>query len=46
MATDDYSAQTSKFTGAINWIQLDPGADDADHLITPEGRLCVAMARQ
>ncbi len=32
--------------GAINWIQLDQGADDQDHLISPEERLCIAMARQ
>ncbi len=42
----DYTAETSKFNGAINWIQLDQGADDQDHLISPEERLRVAMARQ
>jgi arylsulfatase len=42
----DYTAETSKFNGVINWIQLDQGADDHDHLITPEERLTVAMARQ
>ena len=46
VVTDDYAAETSKFNGAINWVQLDQGADDADHLITPEERLRVAMARQ
>ena len=44
--SDDYTAETSKFNGVINWIQLDQGADDHDHLITPEERLTVAMARQ
>ena len=44
--SDDYTAETSKFNGEINWIQLDQGADDADHLITPEERLRVVMARQ
>ena len=44
--SDDYTAGTSKFNGVINWIQLDLGTDDADHLITPEERLRVAMARQ
>ena len=44
--SDDYTAETSKFNGVINWIQLDQGADDHDHLITPEERLAVAMARQ
>ena len=44
--SDDYTAETSKFNGVINWVQLDQGADDHDHLITPEERLTVAMARQ
>jgi arylsulfatase len=44
--SDDYTAETSKFNGVINWIQLDQGADDHDHLITPEERLNIAMARQ
>ncbi len=44
--SDDYTAETSKFNGTIDWIQLDLGTDDADHLITPEERLRVAMARQ
>ena len=44
--TPDYTAETSKFNGVINWIQLDQGADDQDHLISPEERLRVAMARQ
>lgn len=44
--SDDYTAETSKFNGAINWIQLDQGADDNDHLISPEERLRVAMIRQ
>jgi arylsulfatase len=32
----------------VNWVQIDLGedAEDADHLITPEERLKVAMARQ
>jgi arylsulfatase A-like enzyme len=46
--SDDYSAESSVFTGTINWVQIDLGddAEDADHLITPEERLRVAMARQ
>ena len=44
--SDDYTAETSKFNGVINWVQLDQGADDHDHLISPEERLTVAMARQ
>jgi len=43
---EDYAAETSRFNGRINWIQLDQGADDHDHFISPEERLRVAMARQ
>jgi arylsulfatase len=42
----DYTSKTSKFTGKINWVQLDAGEEDADHYIDPEERLRVAMARQ
>jgi arylsulfatase len=45
--SDDYSPGDSRFTGQIRWVQidLDKDADDADHLITPEERLRVAMSR-
>jgi len=46
--TPDYNAKTSKFNGKINWVQIDLGKDagDADHFISPEERLRIAMARQ
>jgi arylsulfatase len=46
--SDDYDAESSVFTGTVNWVQIDLGDDaaDADHLITPEERFRVAMARQ
>jgi arylsulfatase A-like enzyme len=46
--SDDYMGESSVFTGTVNWVQIDLGkdAEDADHLITPEERLTVAMARQ
>jgi len=44
--TPDYIAETSRFNGTINWVQLDQGADDNDHLVSPEERLNLAMARQ
>ena len=46
--SDDYSGESSVFTGTVNWVQIDLGedAEDADHLISPEERLHVAMARQ
>jgi arylsulfatase len=42
----DYTARDSRFTGTINWVQIDVGSDDHDHFIDPEERLRVAMARQ
>jgi arylsulfatase len=44
--TPDYSPEESHFNGKINWVQIDVGVDDQDHLISPEERLRVAMARQ
>ncbi|MGH3706365.1 MAG: sulfatase/phosphatase domain-containing protein, partial [Agromyces sp.] len=42
----DYTPQTSRFTGTINWVQIDLGDDDHDHLVDPDERLRIAMARQ
>jgi len=42
----DYDRHSSVFTGKINWVQIDLGKDDADHFISPEERLRIAMARQ
>jgi hypothetical protein len=46
VVTPDYSQETSRFQGRINWVQIDLGDDDNDHFIDPEERLRVAMARQ
>ena len=42
----DYTAHGSRFSGRINWVQLDVGTDDHDHFIDPDERLRIAMARQ
>jgi arylsulfatase len=42
----DYARATSVFSGKIHWVQIDLGKDDHDHLISPEERLKLAMARQ
>jgi arylsulfatase A-like enzyme len=42
----DYTPQGSRFTGRINWVQIDVGSDDHDHFIDPEERMRIAMARQ
>jgi arylsulfatase A-like enzyme len=44
--SDDYTPESSRFTGTVNWVQLDAGDDDHDHLISPEERWQVAMSRQ
>jgi arylsulfatase A-like enzyme len=46
--SDDYGSRDSGFTGRVNWVQIDidEAAEDLDHLITPEERFRVAMARQ
>ena len=44
--TPAYTAATSRFTGKIDWVQIDLGDDDHDHFIDPNERLRIAMARQ
>jgi arylsulfatase len=44
--TRDYTVASSSFTGRIEWVQIDLGVDDHDHLIDPDERLRIAMARQ
>jgi hypothetical protein len=46
--SDDYQGQGSVFSGTVNWVQIDidEAAEDLDHLITPEERFRIAMARQ
>jgi len=46
--SDDYTGETSHFTGDINWVELDvdEAAEDADHVVSADERLRIAMARQ
>lgn len=46
--SDRYTSERSRFTGRIEWVQIDidAAAADEDHLINPEERLHLAMARQ
>jgi arylsulfatase A-like enzyme len=45
---DDYGPGGHRFTGRVEWVQIDidEAAEDLDHLISPQERLRVAMARQ
>ena len=44
----DYGPKDSEFSGTVNWVQIDidEKSEDLDHLITPEERFTIAMARQ
>ena len=46
--SDDYTPEESLFMGKVNWVQIDiaDAAEDFDHLISPEERLRIVMARQ
>ncbi|MFN8663196.1 MAG: arylsulfatase [Thermomicrobiales bacterium] len=42
----DYGPRGNAFTGSVTWVQIDLEGDDHDHLIAPEERFQVAMAKQ
>ena len=42
----DYAARDNAFSGTVAWVQIDLGDDDHDHMIAPEERFRIAMARQ
>jgi arylsulfatase len=42
----DYGQTGNEFSGEVNWVQIDLEGEDHDHLISPEERFRVAMARQ
>ena len=46
--SDDYTSEGSRFTGTIDWVQIDidAAAEDVDHLISPDERFRIAMAKQ
>jgi arylsulfatase A-like enzyme len=48
LVSPDYAAHDNVFSGVVNWVQIDvaEAAEDADHEITAEERVRVAMARQ
>jgi arylsulfatase len=45
-ASPDYGPTGNRFTGTIDWVRLDIGGDDHDHLIGAEDKLTIAMSRQ
>jgi len=46
--TDDIAAGDTKFSGRVRWVQIDlaEDAEDVDHVVSPEERYRIAMARQ
>ena len=48
LVSEDYGQHDNVFTGRIHWVQIDvdEAAEDMDHLISPEERIRIAMARQ
>jgi hypothetical protein len=46
--SDDHTSEGSRFSGTVEWVQIDvaEATEDLDHLISPEERLKIAMARQ
>jgi arylsulfatase len=48
LVTPDYPEHGNAFTGDVAWVQIDLGDDaaDADHFVTGEERLKIAMAKQ
>lgn len=43
---EEYGVRGNEFNGTVNWVQIDLGADDADHLISADERWRVALAIQ
>jgi arylsulfatase A-like enzyme len=44
--SSELTPESSRFNGKIDWVQIDLGEDDHDHLIDPDERLKIVMARQ
>jgi arylsulfatase len=46
VVSPDYGERGNEFSGQVNWVQIDLEKDDHDHLISPDERFSIAMARQ
>ena len=44
--SDEYAATGNEFNGKIRWVQITVDETSSDHLVHPEDRLRVVMARQ
>ena len=44
--SEDYAGDSSRFSGRVNWVELQIGDDSHDHLISPEELMRVATSIQ
>ena len=44
--SDQYPPRGNEFTGTVRWVQIEIGDENADHLVHPEDRMRIIMARQ
>ena len=44
--SDEYAPIGNEFNGKIRWVQITVDEDSSDHLVHPDDRLRVIMARQ
>ena len=44
--SDDYAPTGNEFTGKVRWVQIDVDDLAEDHLVHPEDRLRIIMAKQ
>jgi hypothetical protein len=44
--SEDYAGDSSRFTGTVNWVELQIGEDSHDHLISPDELMRVATSIQ
>ena len=42
----DYGPESNAFSGEVNWVQIDVEKDDHDHMISPDERFRIVMAKQ
>ena len=40
------TVELSRFTGKLDWVQIDLGEDNHDHMIDPDHVIHVAVSRQ
>lgn len=44
--SDEYAAEGNGFSGRVTWVQIDVEPHDTDHLVDPQDRLHMILARQ